>query len=246
MVPIISATAVTQIYGQQVILKDINLQIAPGKIVALIGPSGAGKTTLVRAIMGMITPKAGRITVLNQKMPNRQVLGQIGYMAQTDALYETLTARENLQFFGKLQGLKQQQLNQKIAQAVAVVNLSADLNKQVKVFSGGMKRRLSLAIALVAQPQLLILDEPTVGIDPELRQQIWRALHQLAQAGKTILLTTHVMSDAAQADQILMIRAGKMIAQGTVQALEHKYQVTDLEAVFLAAGRAQDAHISND
>ncbi|MCH4171592.1 MAG: ABC transporter ATP-binding protein [Lactobacillus sp.] len=227
-------------YGKTVVLHDINLSIQSGEILALIGPSGAGKTTLVSTIMGMLKPQQGQVTVLGQTMPNRQLLAKIGYMAQTDALYEALTARENLNFFGAMQGLTPEQLKQQIPYAAGVVNLQDDLDTRVQAYSGGMKRRLSLAIALVSDPELLILDEPTVGIDPELRQQIWQELHQLATKGKTILLTTHVMEDAEQADQLMMIRNGAAIAQGTPKQLIAAYHVDSVEAVFLKAGRQQD------
>lgn len=241
----IQVTNLQQGYGKNVVLRDINLTVKGGEIVGLIGPSGAGKTTLVSTIMGMLKPQKGTVTVLQQRMPNRKLLGKIGYMAQTDALYNSLTARENLKFFGAMQGLSVAELKKQIPYAAGIVNLNADLDKYVKDFSGGMKRRLSLAIALVSNPELLILDEPTVGIDPELRQQIWHELQHLAKVGKTILLTTHVMADAEQSDQLMMIRNGVAIAQGTPNQLIRDYQVTSVEEVFLKAGRQQDAHTHN-
>lgn len=179
-------------------------------------------------------------------MPNRELLAKIGYMAQSDALYEELTARENLDFFGTMLGVNKEQLKQRITQAAAVVNLNEDLDKFVKDYSGGMKRRLSLAIALISNPPLLILDEPTIGIDPELRQQIWKELHRIADEGKTILLTTHVMEDAEEADQLMMVRGGEAIAQGAPAQLLAEYNVHKIEEVFLQAGRDQDAHRRND
>lgn len=242
----IQVSDLQQGYGRTIVLKDINLTVHNGEILGLIGPSGAGKTTLVSTIMGMLRPQKGNVTVLGQPMPNRQLLGKIGYMAQTDALYSALTARENLNFFGVMQGIRAKPLKKRISYAAGIVNLTADLDKFVKDYSGGMKRRLSLAIALVSNPELLILDEPTVGIDPELRQQIWHELHRIAQTGKTILLTTHVMEDAEQSDQLMMIRKGAAIAQGTPAQLIKDYHVKTVEDVFLKAGRNQDAHITND
>jgi ABC-2 type transport system ATP-binding protein len=233
-------------YGKTIVLRDINLTVASGDILALIGPSGAGKTTLISTIMGMLKPKAGSVTVLDTVMPNRQILAKIGYMAQTDALYDVLTGRENLDFFGTMQGVTKAQMAERIPHAAGVVNLNDDLDKYVKDYSGGMKRRLSLAIALISDPPLLILDEPTVGIDPELRQQIWQELHTIAGQGKTILLTTHVMEDAEEADHVMMIRNGEAIAQGTPEALTKQYHVATIEDIFLQAGRDQDAHRRND
>ncbi|WP_404803322.1 ABC transporter ATP-binding protein [Lentilactobacillus hilgardii] len=242
MATTIQVSNLKQGYGKTIVLEDINLTVHNGEILGLIGPSGAGKTTLVSTIMGMLRPQEGTVTVLGQKMPNRKLLAKIGYMAQTDALYSALTARENLKFFGAMQGLGSADLKKQIPYAAGIVNLNPDLDKYVKDYSGGMKRRLSLAIALVSNPDLLILDEPTVGIDPELRQQIWAELHNIAKEGKTILLTTHVMEDAEQSDQLMMIRNGIAIAQGTPDQLIKDYQVKTVEDVFLKAGRQQDAH----
>ncbi|MFD1429135.1 ABC transporter ATP-binding protein [Lacticaseibacillus mingshuiensis] len=241
MATVINVSHLTQGYGKTIVLHDISLQVAPGQILALIGPSGAGKTTLVSAIMGMLRPKSGTVEVLDTPMPDRALLAKIGYMAQTDALYDELTGRENLAFFGTMQGVLKIELKQRIPRAAAVVDLQGDLDKPLKDYSGGMRRRLSLAIALLADPPLLILDEPTVGIDPELRQQIWAELHRMAKRGITILLTTHVMEDAEEADQVMMIRQGAAIAQGTPAALTAQYHVDSIEQVFLQAGRDQDA-----
>lgn len=233
-------------YGKNIVISDINLSVKSGEILGLIGPSGAGKTTLINSIMGMLKPKQGSVTVLGESMPNRKILAKIGFMAQADALYETLTARENLTFFGQMQGMSQKNLPAQIKYATTVVNLNEDLDKHVNDYSGGVKRRLSLAIALVADPEILILDEPTVGIDPELRQQIWQELHRLGKEGKTILLTTHVMDDAEESDSLLMIRNGVAIAQGQPDRLIKEFKVKSVEEVFLKAGRQQDAHTGND
>lgn len=246
MAEIIQVTDLVQGYGKNIVIRDINLSVSSGEILGLIGPSGSGKTTLINSIMGMLKPKKGSVTVLGTTMPNRKVLARIGFMAQADALYETLTARENLTFFGQMQGMNPKDLPEQIDYATKVVSLNEDLDKHVGDYSGGMKRRLSLAIALVSNPDILILDEPTVGIDPELRQQIWQELHRLSQAGKTILLTTHVMDDAEESDSLLMIRNGGTIAQGQPKQLIKDFNVNNIEEVFVKAGREQDAHNSND
>lgn len=232
-------------YGKKIILQNITLHVNSAEILALIGPSGAGKTTLIKTIMGMSVPKHGEVRVLGQEMPKRQLLRQIGFMAQNDALYQELTARENLAFFGQLEAMSKKEISMRIASVAPIVNLEDFLEMPVKDYSGGMKRRLSLAIALLANPKILILDEPTVGIDPELRQKIWLELHRLADLGTTILLTTHVMEDAEESDSLLMIREGEAIAQGTPQALMQQYQVSSIEEVFLQAGRQQDANNRN-
>lgn len=228
---------VSKRFGTQVILDKINLQVNFHQILGLIGPSGAGKTTLVKIIMGMDDPDSGEVTVLGKTMPNRKNLARIGFMAQSDALYERLTARENLTFFAKLFSINSTDIPERINYAAGTVNLVEFLDRQVSNYSGGMKRRLSLAITLLQDPDLLILDEPTVGIDPELRQQIWRELERLKQAGKAIIITTHVMEDAAQCDDLAMIRSGQFIASGTPTELLAQYDSDNLEDVFVKAGK---------
>lgn len=227
-------------FGDNPVLKQVSLQLPVGQIMGLIGPSGAGKTTLVKAILGMEKIDAGTTTVLGTTMPNRKIMQRIGYMAQSDALYENLTARENIRFFAELMSVPKAQLAAAIAHAAQVVNLNDALDRRVSAYSGGMKRRLSLAIALVQDPELLILDEPTVGIDPELRQQIWAELYQLKAQGKSVLVTTHVMDEAEHCDYLMLIREGIALAQGTPQQLEQDYAVPTIEQVFLKAGRLQD------
>lgn len=197
MVLAVDAVDINKSFGNQIVLNNINLQVQPGKIVGLIGPSGAGKTTLVKIIMGMDAPDSGTVTVLGKSMPNRQNLAHIGFMAQSDALYELLTGRENLTFFAKLFKIATKEIPARIEYAAGTVNLLEFLDRPVSNYSGGMQRRLSLALTLLADPDLLILDEPTVGIDPELRQQIWQELNRLKANGKAIIITTHVMEDAA-------------------------------------------------
>lgn len=188
----------------------------------------------------MEQPDDGKVTIFGKEMPNRQVLQRIGFMAQDDALYESLTGRENLKFFAQLFGVKKDQLNERIEYTAGVVNLNQDLDKRVSNYSGGMKRRLSLAISLIQDPDLLVLDEPTVGIDPELRRQIWDELRKYAKDGKSIIITTHVMEDAAECDELLMIRDGHIITHGSPDSLEKKYQVDNLEQVFLKAGKSNE------
>lgn len=153
-------------YQQKTVVKNINLTVRPGEILGMLGPSGSGKTTLIRAIMGMIKPMSGTVRVFGQAMPNRHLLEKIGYMGQTDALYDALTARENLQFFASLRKMTRQQTAVEIKRVVRVVRLQSFLDRRVADFSGGMKRRLSLAITLLGTSELLILDEPDRGDCP--------------------------------------------------------------------------------
>ncbi len=233
----IQVKEVTKSFGKKVVLKDINFDIKQGRIYGFIGPSGSGKTTLVKMMVGMDIPDKGSIYLLGEKMPNLEILQQIGYMAQSDALYTALTGKENLMFFASLFKLDNAEKQKRIAYAAELVGLTDDLDKKVSAYSGGMKRRLSLALAIIQNPQVLILDEPTVGIDPELRLSIWNELLRLKnEEGKTIIVTTHVMDEAEKCDYISMVRDGSIIATGTPFQLKEQYGVHSLDAVFLHAG----------
>ena len=234
--PAIIVQNVSKRFGKKEVLKDVQLTVEPGEIYGLIGPSGSGKTTLVKLIVGMDRPTKGSIHVLGRPVPDLQLLQKIGYMAQADALYNDLTAAENLRFFAALFQLNKAEQKERIAYAADLVNLSEELGKKVENFSGGMKRRLSLAIALLQDPQILVLDEPTVGIDPELRLSIWQELYRLKSAGKAILVTTHVMDEAEKCDRLAMIRDGRLITSGSPAELKRKFGISSLEEVFLKAG----------
>ena len=222
-------------FGNQTVLKDINLTVNPGEIVGLIGPSGAGKSTVIKVTLGMEVTSGGSAEVFGTVMPNRQLLGRIGYMAQTDALYDTLTGRENLKFYGLMKGIAKADMTREVDYVAKVVDLTADLNKRVSGYSGGMMLRLSLAIALLGKPDLLILDEPTVGIDPALRRQIWAELGRIRDEGRSILITTHVMDEAELCGRVALLLDGKVMAFDAPAALEQQYQVKTIEDVFLKA-----------
>ncbi|ACA44401.1 ABC transporter ATP-binding protein [Clostridium botulinum] len=229
---------VSKSFGKKLVLNNINLNINKGQIYGLIGPSGSGKTTLVKMIVGMEAPDKGTIKVLNKNVPNLKLLQNIGYMAQSDALYTELTAQENLKFYASLFKLNKRAMKNRISYVVNMVNLNNDLSKKVSTYSGGMKRRLSLAIALIQNPEILILDEPTVGIDPELRLNIWNELLRLKnEENKTIIVTTHVMDEAKKCDFLAMVRDGVILADGTPSELMEYYKANDLDEVFLKAGR---------
>lgn len=232
---LITLSRVSKSFGDQKVLNNIDLTVNKGEIVGLIGPSGAGKSTTIKLMLGMEKADSGESQILNTKMPNRKILGKIGYMAQSDALYGDLTAKENLEFFAKMKGIKKSDIDKDIMHVSEVVDLKSELNKRVKNFSGGMKRRLSLAIALLNDPLLLILDEPTVGIDPALRRQIWQELDHIKKQGRSILVTTHVMSEAEMTDRVALLINGKIIAFDEPKKLEKQYQVPTIEDVFLKA-----------
>lgn len=220
-------------FGEQKVLDKIDFKLESGEIVGLIGPSGSGKSTLIKTMLGMEKADEGEALVLDYKMPKREILSNIGYMAQSDALYEMLTGYENLDFFGKMKGVPSDKLKKEIEYIAEIVDLTNDLKKLVSKYSGGMKRRLSLAIALIGSPELLILDEPTVGIDPSLRKNIWKELFKQRDNGVGILVTTHVMDEAELTDKVGLLLNGYIIDFDTPQQLKVKNNVKTIEEVFL-------------
>jgi ABC-2 type transport system ATP-binding protein len=232
---------VSRKFGDRLVLKEISLDIAAGAIVGLLGPSGSGKTTLVRMVAGSDRPDGGNVHVDGVKMPDITVLSRVGYMAQSDALYGELTARENLEYFGALYQLRGKALNTRIAKVIELVDLGAHLDRPVQLFSGGMKRRLSLACSLLHEPRVLILDEPTVGIDPVLRLAIWDELRGHAKNGTALLVTTHVMDEVERCDSVVMIRDGLVIAADSPAALKQSYGVATIEEVFVRCSRPAEA-----
>lgn len=227
---------VSKDYGKSRVLHDVSLAIKPAEIFGFLGPSGAGKTTMVKLIAGIDHSSSGSITVLNERMPNLKTMSRIGFMAQSDALYEELTAEENLNFFAGIYCLPKQKRIDRKKQVMELVNLTSELKKPVSKFSGGMKRRLSLAISLLHEPEILILDEPTVGIDPILRKSIWDELEALRLQGITIIVTTHVMDEADKCMRLAMIREGKLIAVGSPKELKRNTDSDTLEKAFLQYG----------
>ena len=220
-------------FGEQKVLDKIDFKLESGEIVGLIGPSGSGKSTLIKTMLGMEKADEGEALVLDYKMPKREILSNIGYMAQSDALYEMLTGYENLEFFGKMKGVPSDKLKKEIEYIAEIVDLTQHLKKLVSNYSGGMKRRLSLAIALIGSPELLVLDEPTVGIDPSLRKNIWKELFKQRDSGVGILVTTHVMDEAELTDKVGLLLNGNIIDFDTPQQLKVKNNVKTIEEVFL-------------
>lgn len=220
-------------YGSQVVLPQLSVSIPEGKIVGLLGPSGSGKTTLVKSVIGINRFQAGSITVFGQQVPSLAAMASVGYMAQNDALYDDLSAMDHLLFFGRIYGIPTETAKERALELLAFVGLQDDKKKAVGNFSSGMKRRLSLAISLINHPRLLILDEPTVGIDPVLRRKFWDEFNALKAGGCTILATTHVMDEAARCDRILLLREGKIIANGTLEELLAQTGAVNIEDAFL-------------
>jgi len=230
-----------QQFGNNVVLNDINFDVMKGEIIGLLGPSGSGKTTLVKNIVGMNNPNQGEVIVLNVKIPSLNVVKRIGYMAQSDALYEDLSALDNLLFFASLYGMKNKEAKKRAYDILSLVHLENDAKKLVQHYSGGMKRRLSLAIALIHNPELLILDEPTIGVDPVLRKEFWDEFERLRGLGATIIVTTHAMDEAEHCDRLALIRDGNIIATGTPAELKIASGQDTLEGAFLHYGSHRKA-----
>ena len=236
--PAIRAVGLTKSFGEIRAVDDVSFDLAPGRIYGVLGPNGSGKTTLIRLLTGMARPAAGHAEVLGQTMPSRQTLARIGYMTQADGVYPALTAGENVTFFAAAYGVD---TGTAVRDALEIVDL-ADRDRSVTgTLSGGQRRRLSLACALVHRPPVLFLDEPTVGVDPLLRVQFWGHFRRLADAGTTIVVSSHVMDEADRCDELLFMRAGRIIARGTGQELRTTTGTTDLEQAFLQFAGEQGA-----
>lgn len=232
----ISVRHVSQIYGSRKVLSDICLEIEKGCIYGILGPSGCGKTTVIKTIAGILVPTEGTVHVLGEQMPKLHIINRIGYMAQSDALYMNLSGRDNIEFFATMYGMKKNDMKCNIDRALELVKLSDHQHKLAGSYSGGMKRRLSLALAIVHNPEVLILDEPTVGIDPLLRRDIWEELNTMRQNGTTILVTTHVMDEADRCQKLAMMREGQILTTGTPTEILSRYQVSTIEEAFMKLG----------
>lgn len=219
-------------FKKQQVLEQISLTVDSGRIFCLLGASGSGKTTLLRIMMGAIPTDGGMVTIGGIAVPNRQLLAQIGYMPQNEALYEELSAWENLKFFAGLHRLSRKTFAANAEELLQIVDMAGCKNKLIRDCSGGMKKRISLAVALIHKPKLLVLDEPTVGVDPVLRRKIWLYLRQLRNAGTTILVTTHVMDEVTQCDDAALLRNGHIIARDTVKNLIAQTPDGNIEELF--------------
>jgi len=233
---LIEVKDVSKSFKKQQVLKDINLAISENEIFGLIGPSGAGKTTLIRLLIGAINSDRGTIRVGDYMVPNLKALDNIGYMPQNEALYTDLSGYDNLMFFGGMYQLRRSELKRRAEEVLKLVELDEDGSKRVINYSGGMKKRLSLAVALLHSPQVLILDEPTVGIDPILRKKIWKEFYQLREQGKTLVVTTHVMDEAVRCDRLGLIYDGNIIACDTVETLLSRTKNNSIEELFFEKG----------
>jgi len=232
--PVLQAINLRKTFGTLVAVDDVSLTVENGRILGLLGPNGAGKTTTVSMIATLVTPDRGEVRVDGKTLDGDTdpAKRKIGIVPQDLALYEELSARDNLRFFGSLYNLAGAELDRAVTSSLAMVGLNDRARDRVKVFSGGMKRRLNLAAGLLHDPEILLLDEPTVGVDPQSRNAIFDNLEQLKKQGKALLYTTHYMEEAERlADRIVVIDHGKVIADDTLQGLTRAGG--SLESVFL-------------
>ncbi|WP_101842174.1 heme ABC exporter ATP-binding protein CcmA [Halobacillus sp. Marseille-P3879] len=238
MTSVIVLQDVSHRFDSKEVLSEITLHIPKGEIFGLLGPSGSGKTTLIKLVTGLLEPTSGDVYMNGEKMPSLAQMKRYGFMAQSDALYQELSGKENLDFFASIYRLKKQEKKRRIKELLEMVNLTEVADHPVDTYSGGMKRRLSLAAALLHEPEMIILDEPTVGIDPVLRQSIWKELNRLKDHGVTIIVTTHVMDEAEKCDRLAMLREGRIIAMNTPADLREEIGADTIEEVFLHYGGA--------
>lgn len=222
--------------GKRRVLHGISCAVPRGSVTGLLGPSGSGKTTLLRAVVGVQIVAGGTVTVLGQPAGSAGLRHQIGYLTQAPSVYADLTVRENTRYFARLYGLGAPDADR----AIADVGLASAANQLVGTLSGGQRSRASLACALVGRPELVILDEPTVGQDPVLRAELWDRFHAMAAEGTTLLVSSHVMDEAARCDRLLLIREGRLVADDSPTAVRAAAGTDDLGEAFLRLIRAAE------
>ena len=219
----------TVVRGGKLVIDRLDLDVRPGSVTGLIGPSGCGKTTLIRCLAGVQVIKSGQVEVFDQPAGTAGLRGRVGYLTQAVSVYPDLSVAQNLSYFATLAGAD----GAAIEQALDDVGLRGERNSLTVNLSGGQRARVSLAAALVGNPDLLLLDEPTVGLDPVLRRDLWTLFSGLAAAGKTLLVTSHVMDEAARCDRVLLMRDGRLVADDSPDGLRETSGQQDLEQAFL-------------
>ncbi|MDR1426359.1 MAG: ABC transporter ATP-binding protein [Bifidobacteriaceae bacterium] len=215
--------------GKRQVIAGLDISVPPGQIAGLLGPSGSGKTTLMRAIVGVQAQVSGQVTVLGEPAGSPQLRHRVGYLTQSPSVYPDLTVHENVAYFAQMTGARPAQ----VADAIATVDLTAHSRDAVRRLSGGERSRVSLAATLVAGPDLLVLDEPTVGLDPVLRRMLWTLFRELADGGTTLIVSSHVMDEAIHCDRLILMRDGGVIADTTLADLLATTQAASAEEAFL-------------
>jgi ABC-2 type transport system ATP-binding protein len=216
--------------GGREVLRGLTFDVPTGQVTGLLGPSGCGKTTLMRAMVGVQSNVAGDIEVLGEPAGSRSLRRRIGYVTQAPSVYRDLTVRQNLQFFATVLSAGRDSIDR----AIEYVDLGDHADVMVGRLSGGQSSRASLAVALLGSPDVLVLDEPTVGLDPVLRRDLWALFHRLAETGVTVLVSSHVMDEADRCERLLLLREGLLLADDTPAALRERTSSADIEGAFLA------------
>jgi ABC-2 type transport system ATP-binding protein len=216
--------------GGRLVLPGISLEVTGGMVTGLLGPSGSGKTTLMRSIVGVQVVEGGEVVVLGEPAGSPANRVRVGYVTQDPSVYGDLTVRENLRYFARILEVP----DERVDEAIGTVGLGEHSDQVVRTLSGGERSRVSLASALLGHPQVLVLDEPTVGLDPVLRRDLWQTFHGLAERGTTLLVSSHVMDEADRCDELLLMRDGRFVATGSPDALRRATGAADLEQAFLA------------
>jgi ABC-2 type transport system ATP-binding protein len=227
------ASGLTVVRGKREVLHSLDFTIPRGEVVGLLGPSGCGKSTLMRALVGVQGGVSGSLAVFGQPAGSRPLRDRVGYVTQAASVYDDLTVAENLRFFAKVLGVDRGA----VARAIDAVDLGGQTNEVVGRLSGGQRSRVSLAVALLGHPDLLVLDEPTVGLDPVLREDLWALFHRLADEGAAVFVSSHVMDEAERCDRLMLMREGAFLADGTPAAIREQAGVADIEQAFLAIVR---------
>ena len=225
----VTVSGLTVVRGGRPVLTGLDLEIGHG-VTGLLGPSGCGKTTLLRSLVGVQRIEAGTVEVLGQPAGSAPLRDRIGYVTQDSSVYLDLTVTENLRFFARVLGVDAGEVDR----AVEAVDLASHRDALAGNLSGGQLSRVSLAVALLGKPDLLVLDEPTVGLDPVLRRDLWELFHRIADAGATVLVSSHVMDEAERCDRLLLMREGRIIADDTPAAIKSAAGASDIETAFLA------------
>jgi len=233
--PAIAIDDLVVVRGRNLAIDSLSLVVAGAAVTGLLGPSGCGKTTLIRCIAGIQIIKSGTVSVLGQPAGTATLRHRVGYVTQASSVYPDLTVRQNLRYFAALSGAT----DSAVAEALSNVGLADKRVALVGDLSGGERIRVSLAASLLADPELFLLDEPTVGLDPVLRRDLWHLFADLATRGKTLLVSSHVMDEAARCDQVLLMRDGRLIASDTPDGLRHRTGKNDLEQAFLTLAEAR-------
>ncbi len=239
--PAVETRALVKRFGGFTAVDDLSLRIERGETYGMLGPNGSGKTTTIKMLCGLLKPSGGEALVLGEKAGDGSVRPRIGYMPQDTALYSDLTVHDNMRLFGEIYGMSRADFRREEEELLRFVNLAEWRDSSISTLSGGMQHRVSLACSLLHRPELLFLDEPTVGVDPELRASFWEYFEALKERGVTVIITTHYMDEATNCSRIGLLRGGKLIAEGGPQEVVKSAQAHSLEEAFLKLSRKRQS-----